>query len=85
MAATETTDRNPSMEVDEKEKIEIEQREHNESTPTAEEIEFRKQERKVVTKLDLVRLITPALPCTLTIEHAVRVPNPHSLTTHLIS
>lgn len=40
----------------EKEKIEVEQRENdNETALTAEEIEFKKQERKVVAKLDLVR------------------------------
>lgn len=44
----------------EKEKLEIEQREHetvaSEAAPTAEEIEFKKAERKVVAKLDSVRI-----------------------------
>ena len=43
----------------EKEKLQIEQREHDttasEAAPTADEVEFRKAERKVVAKLDLVR------------------------------
>lgn len=69
MAATNPTTEEPAREHSvsaaslEKEKIEVEQREHDtETAPTAEDIEFKKQERKVVAKLDLVRL-SFSLPC----------------------
>ena len=62
MATTNEPTRDPSVSASlEKEKIEVEQRENEiESAPTAEEIEFKKQERKVVAKLDLVRPYLPS-------------------------
>jgi hypothetical protein len=53
----------------EKEKLEIEQREHetvaSEAAPPAEEIEFKKAERKVVAKLDSVRIPMSTSPVLL--------------------
>lgn len=71
MATTKPTTDEPAREHSvsavslEKEKIEVEQREHDaETAPSAEDLEFKKQERKVVAKLDLVRKI-PSFPLSL--------------------
>lgn len=63
MATTNEPTREPSVTASlDKEKIEVEQREREtETAPTAEDIEFRKAERKVVAKLDLVRFLSLSL------------------------